>query len=109
MGNNDNLNLAINNNDYMFFTVSPSAGFEMDLTSFTFRTRSYDLGNSAERWALFSSVDGFTSGDQIQVGRTTNIHQLDWYYQQCRDRSVWGVFPKSDFDDRIPALHLRWQ
>ncbi|MGJ8723377.1 MAG: PEP-CTERM sorting domain-containing protein [Roseibacillus sp.] len=73
MNNANNLGLAITNNDYMTFSVTPDAGSQLGLSSFTFRTRSNQSGNSAERWALFSSVDGFTTGNQITAGRTTNI------------------------------------
>ena len=72
MANANNLGQAIDNNDYMTFTVTPDVGKEMDLSSFTFRTRANQVGNSAERWALFSSVDGFANGDQIATGRTTD-------------------------------------
>ncbi len=71
MNNADNLALAITENDYMTFTITPDSGHKMDLTSFTFRSRINDVDNSAERWALFSSVGGFTAGSQIAVGRTT--------------------------------------
>ncbi|MGD7651700.1 MAG: glycosyl hydrolase [Verrucomicrobiales bacterium] len=71
MNNSDNLALAITEGDYMEFTITPDSGYEMDLTSYTFRTRSNSTDNSAERWALFSSVDGFEEGAQIEVGRNT--------------------------------------
>jgi hypothetical protein len=71
MNNADNLGLAISNNDYMVFTITPDGGYELDLTSFTFRTFAKTTDHAAERWALFSSVDGFAEGDQIAVGQTT--------------------------------------
>lgn len=73
MGNEDDLDLAITNNDYMTFTVSPNGGYGLDLDSLTFRTRANQANNSADRWALFSSVDGFASGDQIATGQTTDL------------------------------------
>ncbi len=73
MNNANNLDLAISSNDYMTFTVAPTNGYDLDLSRFTFRTRVNNVNNSAERWALFSSVDGFTNGAQIAVGRTTTI------------------------------------
>ncbi|MGJ8723378.1 MAG: hypothetical protein ACSHYB_02385 [Roseibacillus sp.] len=77
MNNADNLGLAITNDDYMIFTVTPDAGFELGLSSFTFRTRANNASNSAQRWALFSSVDGFTNGDQIATGVTTDLANWD--------------------------------
>jgi len=69
------LNQALNQGDYMTFTVTPDAGFELGLESFTFRTRVNQLNNSADYWALFSSVDGFmSSADQIASQRTTVIN-----------------------------------
>jgi C1A family cysteine protease len=73
MNNADNLALAIANNDYMTFTVTPDSGVQMDLTRFTFRTFAKTMDNAAERWALFSSVDGFTDGTQITNGQTTVV------------------------------------
>jgi endonuclease/exonuclease/phosphatase family metal-dependent hydrolase len=72
MDNADNLSMAITNNDYMVFTITPESGYQLDLTKFTFRSRINQVNNSAERWALFSSVDGFTEGAQIAIGQTTN-------------------------------------
>ncbi len=71
MNNADNLALAIANEDYMVFTLTPASSYQLDLTRFTFRTRVNSVNNSAERWALFSSVDGFMEGAQISVGQTT--------------------------------------
>lgn len=78
MGNQNNLLLGFNQNDYMTFTVTPDGGNEMDLSSFTFRTRANNANHSAERWALFSSVDGFsvtnnTNNTAIAIGATTDI------------------------------------
>ena len=73
MNNGNNLALAITNNDYMTFTVSPTDGHKLDLSHLTFRTLVNQLNNSAERWALFSSVDGFTEGSHIAAGRTTAV------------------------------------
>ncbi len=70
--NGNNLSGAISQNDYMTFTVTPLGGVAMNLASFTFRTRANQLNNSAERWALFTSVDGFTNGAQIVTGQTTD-------------------------------------
>jgi hypothetical protein len=72
MDNADDLDLAITSEDYMVFTVTPTDDYAMDLTSFTFRSRVNNAGNSAQRWALFSSVDGFaTAGSAITNGLTT--------------------------------------
>ncbi|MDF7824032.1 hypothetical protein P4B35_08405 [Pontiellaceae bacterium B12227] len=78
MNNQDDLGLAMTNADYMVFTVTPTNGYAMDLTSFTFRSRINQLVSSAERWALFSSVGGFDSTtNAIATGRTTQIGTWD--------------------------------
>jgi hypothetical protein len=74
MNDADNMALAISNNDYMTFTVTPDSGYELDLSKFTFRTRVNSVQHSAERWALFSSVDGFTTNDVIAVGQTMTVN-----------------------------------
>ncbi|VGO13138.1 hypothetical protein PDESU_01692 [Pontiella desulfatans] len=73
MGNRDELDTAIATNDYMTFTVTPADGRLLDLSRLSFRTRVNDLNHAAERWALFSSVDGFVEGQEIAVGRTETI------------------------------------
>lgn len=73
MGDADDLDLAISNDDYMTFTVSAENGLVLNLNDLSFRTRANQTGNSAERWALFSSVDGFVSGAEIATGQTTDI------------------------------------
>jgi hypothetical protein len=67
----NDLSGAIQDNDYMEFTVTPDSGYKVNLESLTFRTYVEQLVNSAERWALFSSIDGYTSGAEIATGRTT--------------------------------------
>jgi len=76
MNNNNNLGQAINQNDYMTFTVTAATG-QLNLTSLTFRTYIHHVNNAAERWALFSSVDGFANGNQITTGQTTDIDTWD--------------------------------
>jgi hypothetical protein len=73
MANGNKLETAISNHDYMTFTVTPAEGYKLNLSRFNFRTRVNQLNNSAERWALFTSVDGFNNGAQTQIGRTTHI------------------------------------
>jgi hypothetical protein len=74
MNNNNDLTWGMTENDYMTFTVTPDSGYQLNLTRFTFRTRVNQLINSAERWALFSSVDGFTStSNVINIGYTSDI------------------------------------
>jgi hypothetical protein len=73
MNNANNLGLAMDNNDYMTFTVTPANGYKLNLSRFTFRTRVNDQNNSAERWALFSSIGGFANGAEIATGQTTDI------------------------------------
>uniref|UniRef100_UPI003564EE24 hypothetical protein n=1 Tax=Pontiella sp. TaxID=2837462 RepID=UPI003564EE24 len=72
MNNADNLGLAITNHDYLVFTITPDSGYQLDLTSFSFRALAKTVNHAAERWALFSSIDGFEEGAQIEVGQTTN-------------------------------------
>ncbi len=73
MDNADDLETAVGNGDYMAFTVSPNGNYVLNLSRFTFRTRANQADNSAERWALFSSVDGFEGEAWIATGETTDI------------------------------------
>tara|TARA_R110002096_G_scaffold147220_11_gene306938 strand:+ start:6505 stop:13509 length:7005 start_codon:yes stop_codon:yes gene_type:complete len=80
-GNGDNLDSGTRNavaqDDYMTFSVTPAPGNQMNLTSFSFLTRVNTTGNSAERWALFASTDGFATapatGNAIAIGQTTTV------------------------------------
>ncbi|MGE9269214.1 MAG: Ig-like domain-containing protein, partial [Verrucomicrobiales bacterium] len=71
MNNANDLSQAIDEEDYMVFTVTPQPNYQMDLNTFSFRKRANSMSNSAERWALFSSVGGFAEGAEIAVGQTT--------------------------------------
>ncbi|MDF7799094.1 Ig-like domain-containing protein [Pontiellaceae bacterium B1224] len=68
----DDLTAAILANDYMEFSVTPDAGYKVNLDSLTFRTFVEELTHAAERWALFSSVDGYAGGAEIATGQTTD-------------------------------------
>ncbi|MGJ8641661.1 MAG: Ig-like domain-containing protein [Opitutaceae bacterium] len=76
MNNSDNLASALSANDYMTFAVTPDSLHRLNLASLTFRTYAKELNNAPERWALFSSVNGFTVGNEIATGQTTDI--LTW-------------------------------
>ncbi|MGE9269723.1 MAG: Ig-like domain-containing protein, partial [Verrucomicrobiales bacterium] len=69
MNGADDLSAAISANDYITFTITPEEDYEMSLTRLSFRSRVNSVANSAERWALFSSVTGFEAGEEIAVGR----------------------------------------
>ncbi|MGJ8672757.1 hypothetical protein [Rubritalea sp.] len=76
MNDADDLTGSISADDYMAFTVTPDAYSALNLSSLTFRTFVKQLNNAADRWALFSSIDGFAEGDEIATGQTTDI--LSW-------------------------------
>lgn len=67
----DSLALSLSNNNFLGFTVTPtgdnlafsSLSFGFGLTNNTTTVTTY-TGN----WAVFSSIDGFTSGSQIATG-----------------------------------------
>ncbi|VGO13048.1 hypothetical protein PDESU_01602 [Pontiella desulfatans] len=72
MGNSNHLIAAIVANDYFEFSVTPDANHKLHLTRLTFRAFAEELTGSAERWALFTSVDGFLGGTQIAEGQTSD-------------------------------------
>ncbi|MDP0492415.1 MAG: hypothetical protein Q7Q71_15310 [Verrucomicrobiota bacterium JB023] len=75
MDDADDLPGAMTAEDYMTFTVTPLEGQSMSFSKFTFRTKANNLGNAAERWALFSSIDGFEVENAIEIGETTEAGQ----------------------------------
>ncbi|MGJ8678530.1 MAG: hypothetical protein ACSHX0_13530 [Akkermansiaceae bacterium] len=68
---------SISSDDYLTFTVEPDPYHILNLTSLTFRTFVTELDNAAEHWALFSSASGFSEGDQIASGQTTDVFSWD--------------------------------
>ena len=66
--NTANIEQALLDGDYMTFSLSPRTIHKLDLTSLSFRARVTSLDNSAEHWALFSSVNGFETANVIQSG-----------------------------------------
>ncbi len=68
---------SLANNVYMTFSVTPENGKFFDLESFTFlHLRGSNASRSAGQWALYSSVGGFTIGNEIATG--TNTLQTTW-------------------------------
>ena len=97
MNNNNNLTTAINNNDYMTFTVTAGSGLQLDLDSFTFMSRINSLNHSAERWALFSDIDGFTLGNEIETGRTTTTGSYLGNVVDLSDVAFQGLADPTEF------------
>jgi hypothetical protein len=75
--NGSSFTAPFNNNDYMTFRVTAADGYDLALSRLTFRTYATEQGSPAERWLLFSSVDGFTVGSQIAGGRTLDYATWD--------------------------------
>jgi hypothetical protein len=75
---------AITANDYFSFTVDVDAGFEMDLTSFTFDagyTRNGSFTGKQFKTYLLTSIDGFNTGGLIgseTVDATVNGGSLQY-------------------------------
>lgn len=67
---------GINTNAYMQFTLTPNAGFGLDLTGLIIRMRRSTTGNPSgsgpTQWSLRSSVDGFAT--DIASGTITHSH-----------------------------------
>ncbi|MDF7826521.1 Ig-like domain-containing protein [Pontiellaceae bacterium B12227] len=68
-----NLKSAVIAQEYVSFSVTPDDGYELHLSHLTFRTFVETLSDSADRWALFSSVDGYFPGSEIATGQTTDV------------------------------------
>lgn len=69
------LAVAITNNDYITFNVEASSGFTMTLTNLSFVAGRADEAKSATDWAVMSSVDGFTDGDEVGTLLVTGAQQ----------------------------------
>jgi hypothetical protein len=69
---------SISNNDYFTFTVEASSGYQFSLDSLVVDFQSSATG--PQSWALFSSVGGFTEGNEINawasVGNSTQTATL---------------------------------
>ena len=70
------LTLAVDNNDYYSFTLTPTSGNALNFTSFTFR-HYIDGVESPDAWALYSSVGGFDQANSIAVGNATTTDSWD--------------------------------
>ncbi len=76
---------AIAAEDYLTFTVQPVAGFEMTLRSVTFNLWR-NGGNAANDYAILTSIDGFSSGqdlgqlNDIFDAGLANQHDFTAYY-----------------------------
>ncbi len=64
---------AVNNGEYMGFSFTPRAGYEIDLTSLTF-DHSMSTANNDMNIALRTSLDGFA----VNVGSVTTSSSLSW-------------------------------
>ncbi|CAA6677555.1 MULTISPECIES: LamG-like jellyroll fold domain-containing protein [unclassified Lentimonas] len=102
MNNNDYLASALSANDYMTFSVTPDSAHRLNLASLTFRTYAKELNNAPERWALFSSVNGFAEGDEIATGQTTDI--LTW---DSATNNIVVDLSESKFQDLADSVEFR--
>ncbi len=60
---------SINATDYYEFTITPDAGYDLTLTSLTFK-QDKEHGDSPDNWQLRSSLDNF--GSAVNSGATSN-------------------------------------
>lgn len=70
---------AVNTSMYLQFTLTPSAGYQLDISSLVIRLRRSNTGSPAgsgpTAWALRSSLDGFTT----DITSGTNTHNYADY------------------------------
>ncbi len=70
MNNQDSLGWSINQNDYLEFALTADVD-DVDLTSLTFQFKANTIKNAAERYAIFTSTDGFSSAPEAADAITT--------------------------------------
>ena len=63
-----NLDAAITAGDYVTLTVTPDGGHYANLLDFTFRMKVDSLSGGAQYWSLFTSQEGFVSGQELASG-----------------------------------------
>lgn len=95
---------AFANNDYFTFTVSANTGFELDLTSLTFKG-ARNNADAAESWALTSSIDGHTVGNIIDSGAITGSNNqagtYDSFVVDLSDTQFQNIAAETDVEFRI--------
>ena len=76
------LSLAISNNAYWQFTLTPPAGQTLELPNAEVRFNICRIDNYSPReYAVFTSVDGFTNGAQVfDTGRFTTTTDTPFYF-----------------------------
>jgi hypothetical protein len=69
---------GVNTNAYLQFSLTPNAGYQLDLTDVTLRIRRSNtgspVGSGPTQWSLRSSVDGFTT--DIASGTLTHVYNV---------------------------------
>lgn len=65
-----NTSSTINTSEYNTFTITPKAGYVLNLTNLTFTQ--YTSNNKSTTWALRSSLDNYTSNIAIGTATTTS-------------------------------------
>jgi len=94
---------AVTNNDYFTFTLTPSAGYQLNLTQLSFDFQSSGTVNNAVQsssYTVFSSVGGFSSGNHIDSGTWTYLTDTGW---KSSLTSISGV----SFQNLITAIEFR--
>jgi hypothetical protein len=95
---------AVTNNDYFTFTLTPSAGYQLNLTQLSFDFQSSGTVNNAVQsssYTVFSSVGGFSSGNHIDSGTWTYLTDTGW--KSLTLTSIGGV----SFHNLITATEFR--
>jgi len=94
--NNADLAGALAQNNYISFTITPDSGQIFDLTSLTFDYRVNRVRDAANRYTVFSSVDGFTNGNQI-AATVTNSNANAFTAQTVDLSSLTGIASAVEF------------
>ena len=88
---NWNTSNGIDLNDYYEFTLTPNAGYEIDLTSFVY-TSTVSATNPQIRFAFRSSIDGFANNIGTPTADGTTIDLSDAAYQNITSAITFRIY-----------------
>ncbi|MGL2999900.1 T9SS sorting signal type C domain-containing protein [Flavobacterium sp. RSSB_23] len=86
-----NTSNGIDLNDYFEFTLTPNAGYEIDLTSFVY-TSTVSATNQPTRFAFRSSIDGFATNIVTPSATGTTINLSGAAYQNITSAITFRIY-----------------
>jgi len=96
---------AINDNEYITFTITPKTFTKLDLTSalVSFKIKLAEIEQSPSKFSIFTSIGGFTAGKEVYTSTSTDINN----WNVTAEQPVTFYLPATGYSNITTPVEIR--